>query len=127
MSMDIYQNSLIVRHLTAFYKKSADRVINYLRNGPMAAFLKDTKIQLRLFPVRTTSTVLVAAVAVNMLLLSVLGRQINLYGWLMRGLLLSVGIAGLSCKADWPTVKANSIILRFFHGLRKRWIAEDTL
>lgn len=106
------ENSRIVQSLINFYKRWKDRIIRYLRASLTIMLAKDAEEQLYSSPVRTTSIIVVTVVVVNVLLTLVLLKPIGLLGWLARGLLLFVGISGLFCQADWPTVKSGSIFLK---------------
>lgn len=111
-SSKVLENSRIVQYFIRFYKRWKDKIANYSRTSSTVVLVKDTKEGLNFSAVRTVSVIVGTTVIVNAVLSLVLQKQIGLWGWLMRGLFLFVACAGLSCKADWSTIKRNSILLR---------------
>lgn len=105
-------NSRFAQYLVNFFKRRKDRLIHYLKTSLMVVLAGDTKEQLNLSPVRIISIITLTAITVNVALSIMLQKQIGLWGWLMRGLFLFAACAGLFCKADWPTIKHNSLFLR---------------
>ena len=105
-------HSRTVQYLINFYQRWIDKIINYSRASLTTESAKYTKEEFRLSPMKITSTIVVTAIIVNVALSIVLQKQIGLWGWLLRGLFLFVGVGGISCGADWPTVKRNSAILK---------------
>ena len=96
MSLGVLDNSRTIQYLFNFYKSWIGKIINYLGISLAAESAKSIKEQLSLFPVRVVSIILMTAVIVNLSLSIVLQRQIGLWGWLLRGLFLFVGVGGLS-------------------------------
>ena len=105
-------NSQAVRYLIDSCKRWKDKVIHYSRTSSTVNLTEDTKEQIVLSPAKTVGIIIVTAILVNGILSIVLQKQIGLWGWLMRGLFLFVGVAGLFCEADWRTVKGSSRFLR---------------
>ena len=110
-SPTILDNSRVAQFLISFYKRWKGKIIHYLRTSSAIEVVKDTKTELYFFPVKTISIIVIIATAANVALSFVLHRQIALGSWLIRGLFLFLAVGGLFCKADWPTVKENSVIL----------------
>ena len=108
----VLDNSLVVQYLTNFYKKWKDKITNYLKTSLTISWAKDTKEELYFLPVRMIGIIVVIAIVVNVFLSLALQKQIGLWGWLMRGLFLFVGISGLFCTADWLAIEKSSIFLR---------------
>lgn len=108
----VLDSSRVVQYLINFYKRGKDRRIQYFKTSSMSDLAKETKEQFISSPLKVINMIIVIAITGNLFLSIVLQKQISLWGWLVRGLFLSAGIAGLFCKADWQTVKRNSIILR---------------
>ena len=105
-------NSRVVEHLFKFYKKWKDKIILCFKVSSTIDLAKDAKKDLYFFPVRIISIIVVTAITINVFLSIVLQKQISLWGWLIRGLLLFVSISGIFCKADWLTIKRSSVLLR---------------
>ena len=108
----ILDSSRVVQYLINLYKRGKDKATRYLRTSIVIILGKDTKEQLNISPMRVISIIVVTAITVNVVLSIALQKQIGLWGWLMRGLFLFAAVSGLFCKADWPTVKRNSVLLR---------------
>lgn len=105
-------NSRVVEHLFKFYNKWKDKIILCFKVSSTIDLAKDAKKDLYFFPVRIISIIVVTAITINVFLSIVLQKQISLWGWLIRGLLLFVSISGIFCKADWLTIKRSSVLLR---------------
>ncbi len=108
----VLDNSKTVQYLSDFYKRWRDKVIYCINASKAVSLAKRSEEEFYILPVKTIGIIVVVTVVTNVALSIILGREITLWGWLMRGLFLFVGAPGLFCKADWPIVKGNSIILR---------------
>lgn len=109
---EILDNSRGVQYLFGFYERRKSKIIKSFEASSTTDLVKDTKKDLYFFPVKVISTIVIIAIITDVFLSIVLQRTVNLWGWLIRGLLFFVAFSGLFCKADWPTVKRNSIFLR---------------
>ena len=105
-------NSQAVQYLINSYKDWKDKLILYSKISATFELAKDTKGKFSSSPTKMPGAVLVAAVLVNTALALGLQKQISLWSWLIRGLFLFAGLSGLFCKADWSTLKGNSVFLR---------------
>jgi len=108
----VLDTSRVVQHLINFLKRWKNNVIRYLRTSLATIMVKDTRKDIYFSPVRIASIIVVTAITVNVFLYIVLQKQIGLWGWLMRGLFLFLAVVGLFSKADWPTVKRSSVLLK---------------
>jgi len=108
----ILYNSRTVQYLINYFKSWRDKINHHSRSSLTIDLVKDTKEQLIFFTVRVISIIAITMIAVNVTLSLVLQKKIGLWGWIMRGLFLFVAFLGLFCKANWQTIKRNSIILR---------------
>lgn len=111
-NLALLDNSRAVRYLINFYKRWRDKAIHYLRPSFTLSLAKDTKEELIFSPVRIISLIVIITILVNAVLSVILQKQMYLWNFLIRVLFLFAGTAGLSCEADWPTVKKSSIFLR---------------
>lgn len=105
-------NSRVVQYLISSYKRWKHKIICYLRPSFTLSLAKDTKEELTSSSVRTTSLIVIITILTNAILFVILQKQIELWSFLIRVLFLFVATAGLSCKADWPTIKESSVFLR---------------
>lgn len=118
-SPGVLDGSRVLQYLINFYKRWKDKIIRCSGTSLAACAAKDVKTELYLSPTKIISIIVVTAILVNAGLSIILHKQIVLWGWLMRGLFLFVGVSGLFCQADWLTLKNNSIILRLVRKIRK--------
>ncbi len=96
--------------------------LNYLKNVTIRLSVtsncvtstKTLRQALFLSPVKIGGIIVITMIMTNLVLSVILHRHIALWGWLIRGLLLSIGISGLFCNADWLTLRNSSLILRKF-------------
>ena len=108
-------NSRAVRYSINFYKRWKDEVIHYSKTSSTIKLAKDTKEELYFSSVKMISLIIIITILVNAILFVILQKQMELWSFLIRALFLFVGTAGLSCSADWPTVKKGSVFLRRIH------------
>ena len=111
-SSDALAKSRAVRFLSHFYKKRKDKTIQHLKFSTVFKLTKDTKKNRYFAPMTTLSIIILTAVFINVLLSIAISRQINLWGWLIRGIFLLVGLVCLLCKTNWLTIKKSSMFLR---------------
>lgn len=108
----LLDNSRTVQYLIYFYKRWRDKAIYYLNTSKTVDLTKENKQNFYLLPVKTLSIIVIIAVVTNVTLSIILRRDIGLWGWSMRGLVLFVGLGGLFCDADWSTLKNSSVIFK---------------
>lgn len=108
----VLESSQTARYLINFLTRWKDKATRYLVTSLAVILAKDTKEQLNLSPVRVISIIVVIAITVNVILSFFLHKQIGLWGWLIRALFLFVAVSGLFSKADWSTVKRNSVFFK---------------
>lgn len=112
ISSGVLDNSKLIQYLFNSYKKWKHKVIQLPQFSSTADLAKDTKKALYSFPVRIISIIVIIAITINVIFSFVIQKEISLWGWLMRGLFLVAAVIGLFCKADWQTIKKNSVFLR---------------
>jgi len=105
-------NSKIIRRLGYLYAKGSNKIDNCLQTSIVADILRRCKKEFHLLQMKKVGIVISIAVMANLFFSILLKIEISLFGWLMRGLILFVGIAGIFCNADWLTISSNSKILR---------------
>lgn len=108
----ILDNSRTVQYLISFCKRWKSKIVHYSKTSLANELAKDTKEELNFSPAKITSEIIIAVLVFNVFLFFVFQKQIGQWGWLLRGLFLLVALAGLSCEADWQTIKQSSIFLR---------------
>lgn len=105
----ILENSRVINYIHSSYEKYKSRLTEYLKTCLAEKALIDLKAKISSSPLRMISIFTISVIMVNLILNLILKKPITAWGYLMRGLLIFIGTAGLFCEADWPTVKSNSI------------------
>lgn len=108
----VLENSRTILFLFNSYNNIKKKINNMLDTSSTAVLTKDVKRDVFLAPVKMISICLVAALSFNLLISIILNKPITLWGGLIRGLFLVAAVIGLFCKADWQTIKKNSVFLR---------------
>lgn len=108
----IVNNSVVVERLKNLSKKWWYNLVFYFKIGKSGNLVKQFKKDFYTLPLKTLSTIIIVAVLTNIIFLILFKKEIGLFDWIMRGLLLFTGISGLNSRVDWPNVKNSSIILR---------------
>ncbi len=108
----LLDDSRAVQYLIHFYRRWKYKITHYSGNSLGAKLVKDAKEELFFSFVRMISLIIIITILVNAVLSVILQKQIGLWSFFIRVLFLFAGAAGLSCHADWPTVKKSSVFLR---------------
>lgn len=107
------KSNLVIQWLIDLYKKWKFKIISYLNISTTYSFEEELKKEFNFFPIRTTSIVAVVAILTNTIYSLLFKKEIGLFGWIMRGLLLFIGFSGLFCNVDWKNLKETSFVLRY--------------
>ncbi len=110
-NFQVFDESKFVRWLLGLYKKQKENFIQYLTNSESVNLIEETKRASCISSVKTVSIVVIIAIITNIILLILLNKDINLFGWFVRLTLLFVGLGGIFCDAGWDEVKKTSFIL----------------
>jgi hypothetical protein len=89
-----------------------DRLIVFSTPSSLVTSIKSLKCDFFSKPLKVGGTIVITTITANLVLSIVLQRQITLWGGVMRGLLLFVGISGLFCNTDWSTLKTSSVLFK---------------
>lgn len=111
-SVVILNESRVARWLITSYKKWKLKIISYLNISITYSFKEELKKEFNFFPIRTTSIVAVVAILTNTIFSLLLKKEIGLFGWIMRGLVLFIGLSGLSSQDSWEDIKKTSFFLK---------------
>lgn len=63
-------------------------------------------------PLEAGGIIIITSIIINLALSFILQKQIALAGWMMRGLLLFIGISGLFSNLNWQDLRGTSFVLR---------------
>lgn len=88
------------------------RFASRLKASSTVGLIKNIRMSLYALPLKEAGIVVVIATFINIALFLILKRNISAWGWFMRVLLLLLGLAGILCRVDWPTLKENSRLLK---------------
>lgn len=111
----ILENSRFVRWLLGRCGDWRKRIAAYSKKSFTAHCAAGLGNMAYALPVKAASIIVVTAISSNIvfyaLLKNVIHIEIGLLGWIMRGMLLFVGLAGLFCEADLANLKSTSLFL----------------
>lgn len=74
--------------------------------------IRNLKDDFFLNPIKVGGIIIVITIMTGSIFSIIFKEQIALWHWLMRGLLVSVSLGGLSCDARWDDIKRTSFVLR---------------
>lgn len=73
---------------------------------------KGLKFNFLLQPTKVGGAIAILTIMINSILSFLLQKHITLWGWVIRGIFLFIGISGLFCNSGWQDLKKTSFILR---------------
>lgn len=110
----ILDKSAVLQWQITAYNKRKQKVLFYLNNSKAQYFGEQIREVFFLAPLKTIGIIIIAAVLTNIIFSILFEKEIVLWGWIIRILLLFVATIGLNSRADWPTLKRRSVVLRLF-------------
>lgn len=111
VSRNFFETSKATRIALNWMRNSKDALIAFSAPSTLVTSLRSLRYDFFSRSLKFGSITIITTVTVNVILSIILQKQISLWGWVMRGLLLFIGINGLFCNVDWSTLKRNSIFL----------------
>jgi hypothetical protein len=108
----VLEESKVVRYLINSYKKFKLKVISCSGTSRIGSSLGEIIKGLYFFPIKNLSIIIGVAILTNTIFSLLLKKEIELFGWIIRGLVLFVGLSGLFCNATWEDIKKTSSILK---------------
>lgn len=93
-------------------KNLKDKLIAFSDTSSSVTSTRSIKCDFFSKPLKVGGIIVITTIMTNLFLSIILQKQITLWGWVMRGILLFIGISGLFCNAGWPTIRNYSLILR---------------
>ncbi len=125
---EILENSRFVKRLLKTYDDWRKRVTDYLNTSLTVKHVIGVKRELYVSPVRTGSVIVVIAILSNIFFYALFGnsmqKEIRLFGWIIRGMLLFVGLAGLFCEVSLKNLKSSSLFLKWINHNRQSDLEE---
>ncbi len=108
----VLDNSKVLFWVANYYRKRKEGLVGYSRTSVMTESIRKVENEFFFLPIQFASIIVVIAIVVNIFLSLILRKEIALSGWLMRIVLLSIGLGGISCAVTWPDLRKASFILR---------------
>ena len=115
---DVLGNSKFVGWLLKRYVELSRAAVNCFANSLSADYTGSLRRDLSSLPLRTGGTIAVVAIAVNVVLSLLFHKEINSWGWFMRALFFSLGLAGLSSTIGWQEIEKTSEVLNYFKTIK---------
>lgn len=109
---EFLDNSRTVGYWVSWLRIKKISLSFYSSLSKIVALIKEIVKEIYRSPLQAGSIIVISAIMVNAALSFLLKREIGLFGWVMRGIFLFVGINGFLCKTDWLILKNNSAILK---------------
>lgn len=120
---EIFENSKFVNWVLRIYNDRKKRVAGYLNTSLTVKHVIGFKNELYVFPVKSVSIIVVTAILFNMafyaLFKNSMQKEIGLLGWIIKGMLLLVGLAGLFCEVNLKNLKSSSLFLKWINGYKQ--------
>lgn len=107
----VLDNSKVIRWLISLYKKYKMRIIIYLKTSEINRSIMELKNDLYFSPLKIVGVFLVTTTLTNIILSFMLKKEILLFGWIVRGLLLCIGLIGLFSNANCEDLKKTSLFV----------------
>ena len=104
--------SRVIQRLACTNQKLEAIKTHSLESSSVLNLIKRKKKKPVFASIRTISTIFLIAVSINIILSFVLEKQIDLWGWIIRGMFLVTATSGLLCKVDLSTAAKNSLLLK---------------
>lgn len=105
-------NSRFVRSIMNSYEKLRRRMIVYLNTSLGGGWLRNIKKEFSSYSLKALSSILISAVAINLVLSVIFQRKLGIIGLTVNWILLIMAVIGLLCDVNWTTAKKSSIILK---------------
>jgi hypothetical protein len=116
-NIDILIESKTIDYLINLYRRCKSAIALFFKKSLINNLAEVLKKEFYSYPVKNTSLIIVTAILTNTVFSFLLKKEIGLLSWIIKGLLLFVGVTGLASDADWSTMRSNSI---FFNLLFKK-------
>lgn len=109
----VLDKSELIRYLANIYVRHKQKIYAYGKNSGLGSLLKKTKKETALFPLNRVSIIIVAATLTHTVFSVIFKKDIELWNWIMRVLIIFIGLSGSFCRASWQEVKRTSYFLRY--------------
>lgn len=105
-------NFRLIKRISDFYKKLRFEILNYVKSSIFIKSAEELRKELYLLPLKTTGTILIIAILMNIFLIVLLNKEIGFLGWASRGLFIVIALCGIYSDLTWDEVKKTSNFLK---------------
>ena len=124
----ILNNSKSVKWLLKINNDWRKRIIECSKTSLTIKHATGFKSELYLLPVKTGGIIIVTAILTNVflyaLLKSSMQKEIGLLSWIIKGMLLLVGLAGLFCETGLKNLIGTSLFLKWINHNKQSGLEE---
>ena len=120
---EVLENSRFVKRLLKMRNKYRKRVASVLETGSAGRRIVQFKNELYIFPVKVGSIIIVIAILFNVsfyvLFRNTMCKEMGLLGWIIEGILLSMGLVGIFCKAGLIDLMETSLFIKWINRCKQ--------
>ena len=114
-NLALLDNSRIIQYLINFYRRQRNKIIYSLNSSKTVGLTKKPKAKFISPSVKMVGVIISTAIIANLVSSIILEKEINFWGYLIRGLFLFMGIVGLFCNLDWKILISNSVVFKLIN------------
>jgi predicted membrane channel-forming protein YqfA (hemolysin III family) len=112
-SAGILYQSMTVQCLIIFYQKLKEQLSCYLKTSKTYNSVKKLSEEFSSSFIRVVSIIVIAATFINLLFSILVKKEISFLSWIIWGLFLFIGLAGLFCKVGWKDIRKTSLAMKY--------------
>lgn len=109
---DFFETSKIRKVILNWAQEPYRKLVDFSVASSAFIFIKGLKFNFLLQPIKVGGAIVILTIMINSILSFLLQKHITLWGWVIRGIFLFIGINGLFCHSGWQDLKKTSFILR---------------
>jgi len=111
----ILDNSKLAKCLLNSYNTWKLKIMDYVRTNATIGLVVAVRRVIYFSPVKTISIAAVVVILINFIFSVLLNKDIVLMSWIIQGMLLFMGLAGLFCEADLKNLTGTSLFLKWIN------------
>lgn len=112
----IFENSISASFFIRLFLMAHFKSIElkyYLQTSIFVKFFKWIKNKLSMAPAEATGIFVISLIIANIFMTIIFNRRIELIGWVIRGIFLMFGLAGIFCKAGWKDLGKTAYVIKY--------------
>ena len=114
-----FRRGKFVKWVLKIYNDWRKRITEYFNTSLTLKYAIGLRKELNILPIKYGSIIVVTAILSNLffyvLFKNSMQKEIGLLGWIIRGILLFVGLAGLFCEVSLKNLKNSSLFLKWIN------------